>query len=190
MVEGTPWLSTPDVLEAEANTAATRAAIAATRSERKPQLQVSANLGALPVFGRDSGTGPNSGAGLGGLVFFSMSWPLFDGGVFRARLDRAQLEARQAQDSELVVKRQARFSSQLAVAQLNRLYQQVQSWTRNIPTARDAYLQTQSMYAGGAASALEVLDAYTSWISANQAYTDAVVRYRQAEANYIRWGTP
>lgn len=190
IIAGAPWLSTPDVTEAEANTAATQAAIAATKSERKPQLQVSANVGALPVFGRDSGTGPNSGSGLGGLVFLSISWPFFDGGVFRARLDRAQLEARQAQDSEIVVKRQVRFSSQLAATQLTRLYQQVQTWTKNIPRARDAYLQTQSMYAGGAANALEVLDAYTSWIEANKAYTEAVVRYRQAEANYIRWGTP
>ena len=187
---GSPWLVTPDVRAAEANTAATQAAIAATRSERKPQLQVSANLGALPVFGHDSGTGPNSGTGLGGAVLFSLSWPFFDGGVFRARLDRARLEAQQARDSEIVVKRQVRFSSQLAAAQLTRLYQQVETWNRNIPTARDAYLQTQSMYTGGAATALEVLDAYTSWINANQAYTDAVVRYRQAEANYIRWGTP
>ena len=187
---GSPWLVTPDVRAAEANTAATQAAIAATRSERKPQLQVSANLGALPVFGHDSGTGPNSGTGLGGAVLFSLSWPFFDGGVFRARLDRARLEAQQARDSEIVVKRQVRFSSQLAAAQLTRLYQQVETWDRNIPTARDAYLQTQSMYTGGAATALEVLDAYTSWINANQAYSDAVVRYRQAEANYIRWGTP
>jgi outer membrane protein TolC len=190
ILAGTPWLLTPDVRAAEANTAATRAAIAATRSERRPQLQLSANLGALPVFGPDSGTGPNSGSGLGGAVFLSLSWPFFDGGVFRARLDRAHLEAQQAEDSEIVVKRQVRFSSQLAATQLTRLYQQVETWNRNIPTARDAYLQTQSMYTGGAATALEVLDAYTSWINANQAYTDAVVRYRQAEANYIRWGTP
>jgi outer membrane protein TolC len=190
ILAGTPWLATPDVRAAEANTAATQAAIAATRSERKPQLQVSANLGALPVFGRDSGTGPNSGTGLGGAVLFSLSWPFFDGGVFKARLDRARLEAQQAQDSEIVVKRQVRFSSQLAGAQLTRLYQQVETWNRNVPIARDAYLQTQSMYTGGAATALEVLDAYTSWINANQAYGDAVVRYRQAEANYIRWGTP
>lgn len=184
------WHDAPDIRLAEANTAASRAEIAATRSERKPQLQVSANLGALPVFGPDSGTGPNSGSGLGGQIFLSMSLPIFDGGVFRARLDRAQLEARQAQDSETVVRRQARFSSQLAAAQLARLYQQVETWRRNIPIARDAYLQTQSMYAGGAATALEVLDAYTSWVDANQAYTDAILRYRQAEANYIRWGAP
>jgi outer membrane protein TolC len=82
------------------------------------------------------------------------------------------------------------MSAALATTQLSRLYDQVEVWRRNIPTARDAYLQTQSMYAGGAATALEVLDAFTSWITANQAYADAVVRYREAEANYIRWDTP
>ena len=187
---GSQWLIAPDVREAEANTAAARAGIAAIRSERRPQLQVSANLGILPVFGRDAGTGPNSGKGFGGAVLFSLGVPLFDGGVFRARLDRANLLAAQAHDSEIVVKRQVRFSSQLARSELNTLYKQVEIWGRNVPVARDAYLQTQSMYTGGAATALEVLDAYTSWINANESYADAIRLYRQAEANYIRWATP
>lgn len=184
------WLSTPDVRAAEANTAAARSAIAAAQSERRPQVQFSANVGALPVFGSDSGTGPNSGTGLGGAVLLSMSWPFYDGGVVRARVDRAKLEAQRALDSEIVVKKQIRLSSSFAAAQLTRLYQQIETWRRTIPTARDAYLQTQSMYAGGVATALEVLDAYSAWVGANQAYADAVARYQQAEANYIRWGSP
>lgn len=185
-----PWITAPEVRQAEANTAAAQAGIAATRSERRPQVGVGANLGALPVFGPDAGTGPNSGSGLGGAVFFSLTMPLLDGGVYRARIDRAQLLAQQARDSQLVIERQARLSYQLASAQLTSLYRQVETWARNVPIARDAYLQTQSIYNGGAATALEVLDAYTSWINANQSYADAVLRYRQAEANYLRWGTP
>jgi outer membrane protein len=187
--EPAAWLTTPDVRAAEANTAAARAAIAAAESERKPQVQVSANVGALPVFGSDSGTGPNSGTGIGGAVLLSLSWPFYDGGVVRARVDRAKLEAQQALDSEIVVKKQMRLSSSFAAAQLTRLFQQIETWRRTIPNARDAYLQTQSMYAGGVATALEVLDAYSAWVDANQAYADAVNRYRQAEANYIRWGS-
>ena len=184
------WGTAPEVRQAEANSAAAQAGIAATRSERRPQLAVGANLGALPVFGHDQGTGPNSGAGFGGSVFFSLSMPLLDGGVYRARIDRAQLQARQARDSQIVVERQVRLSYQLASVQLTSLYAQVQTWARNVPIARDAYLQTESIYNGGAATALEVLDAYTSWINASQSYADAVLRYRQAEANYLRWGTP
>lgn len=185
-----PWVAAPEVREAAANTAATQAGIAVARSERRPQVLISSSLGALPSFGQNLGTGPNSGSGFGGAVFFSLTLPFFDGGSYQARLDRAQLYAQQARDSEVVVRRQVRLSYQLASADLTRLYQQVQTWARNVPIARDAYLQTQSIYNGGAATALEVLDAYTSWIIANQSYADAVLRYRQAEANYLRWGTP
>jgi outer membrane protein len=189
-MSGTRWATSPDVSRAEASTLAINAGIAATRSERRPQVAVSASAGALPVFGHDQGTGPNSGSGLGGLVFFSVSLPLLDGGVYNARLQRAQIQAQQAADSEIVVKQQVRLAYQLAAAQLTTLYQQVATWSRNISIARDAYLQTESIYTGGSATALEVLDAYTSWISAQQSYADALLRYRTAEANYLRWGTP
>ena len=187
---GAAWTAAPEVRQAEANSAAARAGIAATRSERRPQVGVGASLGALPAFGTDQGTGPNSGSGVGGAVFLSLTMPLLDGGVYRARMDRAQLQAQQARASQVVVEHQARLSYQLAYVQLANLYTQVSAWSRNVPIARDAYLQTQSMYNGGAATALEVLDAYTSWINANQSYADAVLRYRQADANYLRWGTP
>lgn len=185
-----PWVAAPDVREAAANTAANQAGIAIARSERRPQVLLSSSLGALPSFGQNVGTGPNSGAGFGGAVFFSVTLPFFDGGGYRARLDRAQLYAQQARDSEVVVRRQVRLSYQLASANLTSLYAQVQTWARNVPVARDAYLQTESIYNGGATTALAVLDAYTYWINANQLYADAVLRYRQAEANYLRWGTP
>jgi outer membrane protein TolC len=184
------WTGAPDVRQAAANSAVAQAGIAATRSERRPQVGVGASLGVLPVFGHNQGTGPNSGSGLGGAVFLSLSMPLLDGGVYRARIDRAQLQAQQAHDSQLAVEHQTRLSYQLAYSQLTNLYTQVNAWARNVPIARDAYLQTQSMYNGGAATALEVLDAYTSWINASQSYADAVLRYRQADANYLRWGTP
>jgi outer membrane protein TolC len=70
------------------------------------------------------------------------------------------------------------------------LYQQVRTWAQNVPVARDAYLQTLSIYNGGAATALEVLDAYAFWINANESYAAAVLQYRQAQANFRRWGTP
>jgi outer membrane protein TolC len=164
--------------------------IGATRAERRPQVSAFGTLGALPVFGRDAGTGLITGSGFGGSVGLALTLPVWDGGVFRARLARAQLVAEQARDTEVVVRRQARLSWQIAEAQRRHLYQQVVAWARNVPDARDAYLQTESMYAGGTATALEVLDAYAAWVSASSAYADALLRYRQSEANSIRWGTP
>lgn len=186
----TPWTAVPELRQAAASRGAAEAGIAATQAERRPQFSVSANVGVLPVFGTNAGTGPNSGTGFGGSVLFSLSWSLWDAGVFRSRLERAQFLAQQARASEVVALRRSRLSWQFADAQRTRLYQQVQAWAQNVPLARDAYLQTTSMYNGGTATALEVLDAYAAWINANASYADAVLRYRQAEANALRWGTP
>lgn len=121
---------------------------------------------------------------------FSLSWPFLDAGVFSARMERANLLMQQAQRTQTLVLRQSRLSWQIADVQRTRVYDQVQLWEHNVPLARDASLQMESMYNGGAASALEVLDAYAAWVDANESYADAVLRYRQAEATTLRWGTP
>ncbi|HEY7876735.1 MAG TPA: TolC family protein [Gemmatimonadaceae bacterium] len=185
------WSVVPELRQAAASRAAAEALIAAARSERRPQLALSANLGVLPVFAdSDAGTGLNSGSGFGGAVVLSLSWPFWDAGVFGARLERAQLQAQQARDSERLARRQARLAWQHAAAQRSHIYDEVQTWGRNVPLARDAYVQTTSMYYGGVATALEVLDAFAAWINASESYTDAVLRFREADANALRWGTP
>lgn len=187
-----PWNLVPEVKQAAAERAAAESEINAAHAERRPQLSVAAGLGALPVFfsKTNAGTGPWGGAGPGATVMFSLSLPLWDGGGYRARVERAQILARQATAIEALTRGQSRLAWQRASAQLTRLYDEVQAWGRNVPVARDAYLQMASTYAGGAATTLEVLDAYSAWINASTSYTDAVLRYRQAEADYLRWGTP
>ena len=81
------------------------------------------------------------------------------------------------------------MSWQLAVVKRTRVYEQVQIWARNVPLARDASLQMESMYNGGAATALEVLDAYAAWVDASESYADAVLHFRQDEATALLWGT-
>ncbi len=186
-----PWLATPELQQAAANRAIADLGVVATRAERRPQLSATAGIGVIPTFSSSNpGTGPFSGSGFGGAVMFSLSWPLLDGGAFRARLERANLLTQQARGSETVIRRRSRLSWELADAQRTRAFQQVQLWARSVPLARDAYLQTASMYNGGAATALEVLDAFASWVNASESYSDAILRYRQAEANLVRWGTP
>ncbi len=186
-----PWLASPELRQAAANTAVAAAAALATRAERRPQLTVSAALGVIPTFSSSNpGTGPFSGSGVGGSVLFSLTWPLLDGGAFRARVDRAKLLTEQARGAETVARRRSRLQWEVADAQRSRAYQQVLLWAANVPLSRDAYLQTASMYSGGAATALEVLDAYAAWVNASESYADAILRYRQADANLLRWGTP
>lgn len=190
-VQDDAWRRVPDVALAEANVAAARAAVGITRAERLPQLTLNANVGTEPLLGPASAGAPlNTGRGTGGEITLGFTLPIWDAGVYRARLTQAQLLARQAGDSAVVVMRESRLAWQRAAAELDRLYGEVQARAQTITTARDAYLLAESAYRGGSGLSLDVLNAYTLWITANQDYTNAVLRYRQAEAQFIRWGTP
>ena len=62
--------------------------------------------------------------------------------------------------------------------------------SRAVPDARDSYIDAQSRYRGGAATALEVLDAHAAAVEAAVRRSDAIARYRVADAVSLRWGTP
>ncbi len=184
-----PWLRTPDVLLAGWDTAAARQGILRARAERRPQLWASANLGWEPSFGPQPAP-LNTGTGRGVEAVIGFSLPLFDFGGYRARLAQARLALRQAADSLLVVRRQARLDWARAVEDLEDLYRVYQLRAQSVPIARDSYLEAEATYRGGAGTALEVLDAYSGWIDAEVARAQAAMDYRQAEAQRVRWGTP
>jgi outer membrane protein len=188
---GESWSVGPDIRSANANVDAAVAGVAVARAAARPHLSVNADAGVEPLFpGTDPGTGLNLGHGWGMEVTLSLSLPIWDGGVTHARVIQAQLGADQARQTAIVVRRQARLEWLRADAALASLHRQVEARRRNVPIAQDSYLQSQSLYRGGAATALDVLDAYGAWIDASQAAADAVLSYRVAEAQLVRWGTP
>jgi outer membrane protein TolC len=185
------WDVAPDIRSANAEVDAAAAGVAVARAARRPHLSVNADAGVEPLFpGTDSGTGLNTGQGWGMEVTLSLSLPLWDAGATRARVVQAQLGADQARQVATVVTRQARLQWLRAGWALASLYHQVEARRRNVPIAQDSYLQAQSLYRGGAATALDVLDAYAAWIEASEAAADAVLSYRLAAAQLVRWGTP
>jgi outer membrane protein TolC len=189
--DGQPWRSVPDILEAEANAAAAQAAIGIARADRRPAFSITADVGRYqPIGNQSTGTGLNPGQGNGGQVVLGFNWPVFDLGVFRARLAQAELLARQTADSVLVVRRQSELEWSRAVAQTEDIYRVFTLRSRSVPIARDAYLFVESSYRGGIGTALDVIDAYSAWVDAQVAEADAILDYRQAEARLIRWGTP
>ena len=121
---------------------------------------------------------------------FSLSWPLWDTGVYRARLEQARLGADRARQVATAVRREARLEWRRAFAELWSRYRELLVRTGNVPVAQDSYLRAESLYRGGAATALDVLDAFTQWIDASEAAAEAALGYRAAEARLLRWGTP
>ncbi len=165
------WATTPDVLEAV------------------PHFELALDAGAQPAFGT-LGTGLNNGQGWGAELMLAVHWPVFDLGGYRSRRTQTTLRLQQAGQTEVAARRQARLALATARAELAARYREVDERTRTARAADDSYLTTESMYRGGGATALEVLEAYTTWVEVSAAALDAVLSYHVAAAQLIRWGTP
>ena len=183
------WSGAPEVRQAAAQVAAARSGTMLAAAERRPQLDLAVNTGTQPAFG-NSGSAFNNGQGQGVEFLLSFSWPLLDAGGYRARRDQARLRLAEAEAGEVAARRQARLAWAAARAEWDARDQEVEIRRRTAATALDSYLSSESLYRGGVATALEVLEAYTTWIAANEAVAEAVFNRRVAEAELVRWGTP
>lgn len=185
-----PWEGTPDIAAADAAAQSARTSVDMVRAGRRPHLDLAANVGTEPVIGSSFDAPLNTGRSSGAEITLSLSWPLWDNGVYGGELSTAEFALEQATQEATAARREARLQWNQARADLTHLYDVVQLRDSTVPTAEDAYLQEESLYRGGAADALEVLDAYAQWIQAGLDAARARLDYREAEARAERWGTP
>lgn len=183
------WSNLPDVHQAEAEIAGARSIMALIAAERRPHLALELNAGTQSGF-LTSGSGINNGEGQGVEFLFSLSWPLFDLSGFGARRAQARLGAEQAAQAAIAVRRRVQLAWSQARADLAARYREVQLRAHTAAIAEDSYLASESLYRGGGTTALDVLEAYATWMTANEAAAEAVFNHRVAEAKVVRWGTP
>lgn len=196
------WRNAPELLQAEAASLAAAADLAAVRAGRKPHLFVGADVG---LWGSDTtrlvppdlaASQPQAGFSdrvrrdSGYSLSLNLSWALWDPGATRARVTEASLELQRAHQFEDVEKRRARLAWEKARRALENLQREIEALRRAEPDARDSFLEAESRYRGGAASSLEVLEAYAVSVETAVRLDDAVLRSRLAQALAIRWGTP
>jgi outer membrane protein TolC len=195
-----PWQSVPEIEAARRETDAASAALDVARSERKLHLFLLADAG---LWGSDTthavppdfaATHPGATFGdrlrrdLGYSVSLDFSLPLTSFGGIRARIAQAELTLQQAQQSEHATESDAAFEWSLARRVMERAYRQYQLLSGAVPEARDAYLEAESRYRGGAGNSLEVLDAFSKSIETAVRAVGAELTYRQAQALAVRWG--
>ena len=191
--EPQPWLVVPDLESALADLNAAGEAVRVTRAERKPHLSFELGGGLLGLVDPRYPGDPLEQRALRGFGFSAMlsyDWTLFDFGTYRAKLSQARLEAEKARAAQVVIYRGARLAWERAGLQLAGLFQQLRLYAEAVPKTKDAFLAEESLYRGGAGTALAVLDAYRAWVDTSVAAAMALFAYRTAEARYMRWGTP
>jgi len=184
------WKSAPDIQAAEAARRSSSAAVNMARAAQRPHLDLAGNVGTEPVLGSSFEAPLNTGRDAGAEITLSMTWPLWDRGVYRGELAAARATEEQASRTAEVARRQAKLQWYQARADLTHLYDVVRLREGIVPTAEDAYLQTESLYRGGEATVLEVLDAFVEWLQASLDAARATLDYRDALARETRWGAP
>jgi outer membrane protein len=199
--ESQGWGETPEVTEAAAEVRAAAAALATARAERKPHLDLSADVGfwgsdtsrlvpaELKAANPDATFADRIRRDAGYSFTLSLSWPVFDLGAIRARVAQADRAVAQAKQRVEAARRDSRRQWEQARTALVALSKEIALLSRAEPLARDAYLEAESRYRGGAASSLEVIDAYSASIEATVRLHEAISRYRISRALAERWGT-
>lgn len=201
-LDSSGWAGAPEVAAAEAEARAAQAQVDAARAEGKPHLFLGADVG---FWGSDTSrwipldikaADPDANfwdrvrRDAGYSFQLTFSWPLLDFGAIRARVAQADAAFRQSRQRLEVERRESRRQWESARLAAQNLYRQIEILSRAAPDARDSYLEAESRYRGGAASALEVLDAYAASVEAGVRLAESVSRYRIARAVAQRWGAP
>ena len=191
-----------EVVAAASEARAADADVAAARAERRPHLNLAGDVGFL---GSDTSRlvpadllAANRNATLGdrlrrdaGYSFtLSFAWPVWDFGAIRSRIRQAELRLESARLNVQRQRREVERQRAQAIVTLQSTYEQIRILSESAPSARDSYLEAESRYRGGAATAFEVLDAYTASVDAAVRLSDAISRYRIAEAVAVRWSEP
>jgi outer membrane protein TolC len=200
--ESADWESAPEVAAAAADARAADAALAIARAERRPHLDLSADVGFwgsdtsrlvpadLKAMDPKATIADRVRRDAGYSLSLTFSWPVFDLGAVRARVAQADLELRQAKQKIEAARLDVRANGEKARAAVKTLAREIALLQKAAPAARDAYLDAESRYRGGAGTALEVLDAYSASIDAAVRLSEAISRYRIARALAVRWGRP
>ena len=130
-------------------------------------------------------TPPDTGkiSNLGSAALASMTLPLWNWGATQSRVKQAQLRREQS-------KLELSYSQRKLLAEMRSLYSEAETaldelagLQRSAQLAADSLRLTLLRYKDGEATVLEVVDAQTTFATANAGYQDGAVRYRVALAN-------
>jgi len=190
--ESAPWERAPEIEAAEAEKRSAEARLTIARAERLPHVSLNADTGfwVSDTQHLNADFWDRFWGAKGYSLSLTVAWPLWDRGGLRAKIAEADLGVRSAQTKLEVERRDARLAWAQARSAQEHLFRQIEILSRAAPESRDSYLQIESRFRGGAASALEVLDAYAAAVDAQVRLNEVTARYRIAQAVSRRWSEP
>lgn len=120
---------------------------------------------------------------LGYAASATLDIPVWDWFATRAKVRQSQLQRTLAQADLTVAQRRALAAFQQFYGEADLASRQIASLDRSVADASEALRLTDLRYAAGEGSALEVVDAQSTLVSAETARVDGAIRYYTALAN-------
>ena len=152
----------PDVLGAERRVAAQELFVGAARSEYLPRLTFGARAGYLATTFDSLGRGGTSRL----LVGPVLSWPLFDLGRVRQRVDVAQADESAAQAEHRGIVLRAREETEASLVAYDRAHARLAILARAVQSSERAAALAQERFEAGLTDFLQVLDAQRTLLEA------------------------
>lgn len=179
-IEAAARSNNPELRAALASVAAGGAQTQAAQAALLPDLALNFTYGIdAPQF---ASTGPNGARNLGYSAYATVDVPLWDWLTTERKVKEARIRADAAKVALTAAQRRA-------IADLNEFYaeadtarQQLASLDASVVAARESLRLTNLRYVDGESTVLEVVDAQSTLISAENAQIDGVVRYQLALA--------
>lgn len=173
--------NSPEVRAAQAGMRQAEAGVTSARAAYFPSLVLDYFYGIdANVF---SNRGPGNRQNLGSVVQGTVNVPVWNWGITRSKIRQAELQRQQAQYDLTFAQRglQANIGAFYLEAQAAR--SQLESLRSSLDLSAESLRLTTLRYQAGEATALEVVDAQTTLVTARNAYDDGIVRYRTALAS-------
>jgi outer membrane protein TolC len=173
-------INNPEIRSASADVRANNAEVIASKAAYLPDLGLNFNYGIdAPQFAKQ---GPENVRNLGYSISATLDIPVWDWFSTQKRLKQSEFRRDAARVSFTAAERKLIASLEEAYAEASVARDQIDLLDLSVRTAEESLRLTKLRYSAGEASALEVVDAQTAYLSAETAQADGTVRYRTALA--------
>ena len=170
----------PEIRSALADTRASIAAVASARAAYLPDLALNFSYGIdAPQFAKN---GPDATRNLGYSISATLDIPVWDWFATQKRVKQSEIQRDVARVNLTATQRRLIATLEEAYVEASAAQNQLNLLEQSARTAEESLRLTKLRYAAGESTALEVVDAQNSYLSAETSQTDGFARFQLALA--------
>ncbi|WP_446744204.1 TolC family protein [Silvibacterium acidisoli] len=179
-VNGLASNNNPEIRSALADLQASNAAVTSAKAAYLPDLALNFSYGIdAPQFAK---RGPEDVNNLGYSMMATVDIPVWDWFSTQKRVKQSQIQRNVARVNLTAAQRRLIANLDETYSEASAAQNQLTLLAESVQTAAESLRLTKMRYTAGEATALEVVDAQTSYLSAQTAQADGIARYQSALA--------